>query len=119
ESAGTFRWMAGKAVDVFAAPKAWLRLEIGDGPPDAERHPIDVKVWRGREVVLEIERRDRIPLIRYIRVAADGRRTLVQLEVSRTWRISDFGGADTREQGVSVAKWQFLDTPPPGAQTIE
>src|SRR5262249_36522457 len=97
-------------------PKPWLRIDIGDGPPDVATRPVKLTIRRGRDVVVDVERRDQSPLTRYVRVPA-GQRTALELAVSRTWRPSDFGGYDRRAQGVAIGKWTFVDSPPPDAQT--
>ena len=58
-----------RAVNVFPVGGAWLKLVIGgDLPRDAERNPLEVKVWRDRSLILRAARRDRSPLTRYVRM---------------------------------------------------
>jgi hypothetical protein len=39
--------------------------------------------------------------------------------VSRTWKPSDYGQKDTRELGLMVDDWTFVDKPPAGATVVE
>jgi len=44
---------------------------------------------------------------------------MIQVEVSRTWRPSDYGrGPDKREHGVAVGKWTFVYDPPKNAFVV-
>jgi len=44
---------------------------------------------------------------------------MLETWVDRTWRPAEFGQNDTRELGIAIADWTFVDAPPPGAAVIE
>jgi hypothetical protein len=113
-----FRVTDKKAVEVFPAEKRWLKLTIWANHPDAERDPVEIRIWRDRELILRTVARDATPIIRYVEASAGQARIMIQTWVERTWRPSDFGQPDSRSQGLSIAKWEWLDTPPPGAEIV-
>jgi hypothetical protein len=49
-----------------------------------------------------------------VTIPPDERRVLIETRVSRTFRPSDFGRADTRELGL-LARWRFLSPAGPAA----
>jgi hypothetical protein len=111
------RWTAGKAVDVIEIvhrnEDRYLKLEIGAVAPDAAQRPVEVKVWRDDDLVLRLRRRSDVLATRYICVPPGRKMMRMQVEVSRTWRPSDYGrGTDQRELGVAVGKWTFVYDPP-------
>jgi len=57
------------------------------------------------------------PVTKFVSVPRGHKRILIDTWVSRVIRPKDVGVADDRELGLSV-KWNFLDTPPPGVQTV-
>jgi hypothetical protein len=118
----TIRWTGAKAVEVFPTEKRWLKLVIGDVAPDAESNPVQVKVMLNREVILRVNRRSSFPITRWIRMPEKyGTQLMIEIDVSRTWRPSDFGDStDGQERGVAVHQWSFWDEDPPkGAVTFE
>jgi len=117
---GSFRYTAEKAVDVFEVKGPWLKLTIrGAVPPDAVRHGIVIKVWRGPDSILRIVRRDNSTMTRYIRAPRSPGTMMVEIQVSRTWRPVDFGGDDSRDLGVGVDEWTWVNAPPRGGITID
>jgi hypothetical protein len=123
ESDSAGRWTAGKAVDVFEIPHPdedrFLKLDIGAVAPDADRRPVEVKVWRDDDLVLRVRRRGEGLATRYVCVPPGRKMMMMQIEVSRTWRPSDYGrGADQREHGVAVGKWTFVYDPPKNAFVV-
>jgi hypothetical protein len=111
------RWTAGKAVDVFEIVRRnedrYLKLDIGAVAPDADRRPVEIKVWRDDDLVLRLRRRSDGVATRYVCVPPGRKMMRMQVEVSRTWRPSGYGrGTDQREHGVAVGKWTFVYDPP-------
>jgi hypothetical protein len=116
-------WTAGKAVDVFEIVRRnedrFLKLDIGAVAPDADQRPVDVKVWRDDDLVLRLRRRSGVFVTRYVCVPREPGMMRMQVEVSRTWRPSDYGrGTDQRERGVAVGKWTFVYDPPKSAFVV-
>jgi hypothetical protein len=115
-----FRWTTSKAVNVVPIEGPWLKLAIlGGVPPDAEQHPIEVKVWRDRSLILRLRRRDSSPTTRYVRMHDGARWVMLQIETDRTWRPSNSGSTDTRALGVAVEPWSWVKAPPPDGIRIE
>ena len=113
------RWTEGKAVDVFeigdAREDRWLKLTLGAVAPDADRRPVEVKVWRDRQLILRVTRRSDTVKNWYVRVPAGRKMMMLQIETSRTWRPdSGDAGADRRERGVMVGVWRFSFDAPKG-----
>jgi hypothetical protein len=123
ESDSAVRWTAGKAVDVFEIAHRnedrFLKLDIGAVAPDADQRPVEVKVWRDDDLVLRLRRRSDGLATRYVCVPRGRKMMMMQVEVSRTWRPSDYGrGTDQREHGVAVGKWTFVYDPPKNAFVV-
>jgi hypothetical protein len=117
------RWTAGKAVDVFEIVNRnedrYLKLDIGAVAPDADQRPVEIKVWRDDDLVLRLRRRSDGVATRYVCVPPGRKMMRMQVEVSRTWRPSDYGrGTDQREHGVAVGKWTFVYDPPKNALVV-
>jgi hypothetical protein len=117
------RWTAGKAVDVFEIvhrnEDRYLKLDIGTVAPDADQRPVEIKVWRDDDLVLRLRRRGEGLATRYVCVPRERKMMRMQVEVSRTFRPSDYGrGTDEREHGVAVGKWTFVYDPPKNAFVV-
>jgi hypothetical protein len=117
----TMRWTGAKALEIFPAEKRWLKLVIGDVAPDAGSNPVQVKVTLNREEILRVNRRSSFPMTRWIRMPEYGTQLMMEIDVNRTWRPSDFGDStDRRERGVAVQQWSFSwEDPPKGSITFE
>jgi hypothetical protein len=112
----SIRWTGAKAVEVFPAEKRWFKLELGEVAPDAEKKPVEVKVWLNRTQILHVSRRSNFPVTRWIRLPSSGTPLMIQINVDRTWRPS----TGKKERGIAVRTWSFSDDDPPkGSITIE
>jgi hypothetical protein len=109
-----FRWTGRRAVTVLEAPTEWLRLTVSANHRDLDTKPVDVKVWRDRELVLRSRLSTTTPVTKYVHLPGAEKRVIIETWASRVVRPSDFGAEDTRELGVMV-KWEFVDAPPPDA----
>jgi hypothetical protein len=123
EPQGDIHWTAGKAVDVFEIVRPnedrYLKLDIGAVAPDADQRPVEIKVWRDEDLVLRLRRRSDGLATRYVCVPRGRKMMMIQVDVSRTWRPSDYGrGTDQREHGVAVGKWTFVYDPPKNAFVV-
>ena len=74
-----------------------------------------MKVTLNGEVILLVNRRSSFPITRWIRMPAQyGTQLMIEIDVNRTWRPSDFGDStDRQERGVAVREWSFWDEDPP------
>lgn len=107
-----FRWTMGRALAVIPVERGWLKLTVWSSHPDVRERPVSVRVWRDRESVLQVTLSDATPVTRYVPVPEGRPRMILRFDVDRTWRPSDGGAADTRELGVAVADWVFVERPP-------
>jgi len=114
-------WTGAKAVDVFSPEKRWLEIVFGEVAPDAEQKPVTLTVSFNGDRILRVNRRGNFPITRWIRMPANHPRVMVQIDVGRTWRPTDFGNAaDRTARGVAIDKWTFVDEDPPkGSVTVE
>ena len=128
EDGSDYRWTRQRAVTVIDAPARWLALTLSVNPlriaggPSASGisntpiRPVDVKVWRDRQLVVEEHLTSTAPVTQYISVPGGRQRILLETWVSRVTRPRDIGVAGDRELGLLV-KWDFLDAPPAGRAT--
>jgi hypothetical protein len=115
-----YRWTSEKAIDVMVVKGPWLKLTLGGPvPPDIAGNPITVTVSGSRGRILRVVRRDGVAITRYIRTPPAPSRMMIEIDVSRTWRPSDFNSSDVRRLGVAVDEWSFVTAPPPGATVID
>lgn len=108
-----FRFTDKKAVEVFPAETRWLKLTVWADHPDAQRDSVEIKIWTNRQLILRTVARDATPITRYVE-APSHPRMMIQTWVERTWQPRP--GAPP--QGLSVARWEWLDTPPPGEEIV-
>jgi len=113
-----FRWTAKRAVDVFPIQNRYVRVVIGAVAPDAAEHPVEVKVWRGDELVISLTRRSNFPVERWIRLSDHDKFARLEIEVSRTWR-ANAGAPDSQPRGAAVQNWEFAYWTPKGAVVVE
>src|SRR6185295_13026129 len=91
----------------------WLKLTLAAVAPDADRRPVEVKVWRDHQLILQVTRRSDTVKNWYVQVPAGRKMMMLQIETSRTWRPAG-GDADRRERGVMVGVWRFSFDVPKG-----
>jgi hypothetical protein len=77
----------------------------------APTRPVEVKVWRDGQLVLDRLLSDTAPVTAYIPVTGMERWVMLETCVSRLLRPADIGIADDRELGM-IVKWTFVDGPP-------
>jgi hypothetical protein len=120
---GEYRWARRRAVAVLPAPTRWLELTVsvdhlrlgarpigGGAAHGASSRPVDVKVWRDRQLVFEAHLTNTLPVTTYLEVPPADRWVLIETWVSRLVQPADFGIADDRELGLLV-DWTFVDRP--------
>ncbi|HEX4347061.1 MAG TPA: hypothetical protein VHZ73_05780 [Vicinamibacterales bacterium] len=111
------QWTEKHAVDVIAAPTRWMQLTYWVNFGDVAANPVDVKIWRDRQLIARTRLRSVTPVVAYVRVPDDDRRVMLETESSRVVKPSDFGAADDRELGLAVS-WTFVSGPPGGATVV-
>ncbi len=108
---GEQRWAGRRAVVVLEAPRRWLALRVGVNHRDIRVQPVDVKIWRDRELVVDTRLTTTEPIVVHVPVGQDKPRFVLETWVSRVMHPRDFGVADDRDLGLLV-NWTFVDRPP-------
>jgi hypothetical protein len=121
---GEGRWTGRRAVAVIDAPTRWLALTlsvdhqgIGNGassdraPGHAPIRPVDIKVWRDGQLVVERRLVDTSPVTEYVSIPGAAPRVMLETWVSRVLRPRELGVPDDRELGMLVS-WRFVDAAP-------
>jgi len=116
---GQLRWTERHATEVLPVSGPWLKLTVGGGPADIATRPIRVEIKRSGRWIIGVTRQDLSEQTWYVRAPEGAKRMMLEFEVSRTWRASDFGGKDTREVGMFIRDWTFVQAPPRGAVLIQ
>lgn len=122
EAAGlepVFRWTEKHAVMVLPATGPWLKLTVRGGPPDISERPIRLEIRRHGKAIVAITRQDVSPITWYVQNTEAANRMMLEFDVSRAWRPSDYSASrDRRELGVMVDDFSFVNEPPSGAIVI-
>jgi hypothetical protein len=105
-SGGEQRWARQRAVAVVEATGPVMELTVGVNHYDIEASPVDAKVWRDGELVLEERLQSTTPVTRVVSVPAGHRHIVIDTWVSRVVRPKDLGVEDGRELGLQV-RWTF------------
>ena len=111
---GEFRWAGRRAVAVIDATRPWMKLTVSVNHADIAKRPVDVRIWRDREVVLAATLRSTDPVTEYVAMPGDRPRVVLETWVNRVVRPADFGVPDSRELGLMV-RWELSDAPAPRA----
>ena len=114
-----FRWTLRRAVDVFPVENHFLKLTFRIHTPDAKQHPVEAKIWLKDRLITDMMLHDGTPVTEYVRTPDGQKRMMLETWVSRTWRPSDYGQKDTRELGLAIDDWTFVDKPPAGAAVVQ
>jgi len=104
-----FRWTRKEAVSVFLPRGRYLRLVFSVQHPDLSERPVDVKVRVFRRTVVRERFRTPQVVTRYVPVSPGSAAMMVSFEVSRTFRAP---APDTRELGIAVTEWSFVNSVP-------
>jgi hypothetical protein len=113
-----FRWSAGRAIDVFPVTDRYLRLRYWVNHPDLDRRPVRVRIWLRDRLVVDQTLRNAAPVTEYVQSPPGQSRMMLEAQVSRTWKPSDYGQNDTRDLGLAFEDWAFVSVPPEGATVI-
>lgn len=108
-----FRETGQRAVEVFPTSNQWLKLTVWIDHPDAQRDPVEIKLWRNRELILRTIARDSTRITRYVQVPHRERQLMIETWVERTWQP-----AGQQPRGLHVANWEWLDRPPRNAAAV-
>lgn len=112
-----FRWTRDRSRFVWPTKMQKLVIEVWAGHPDLKQRPVQVRVATRCGVLLDRSLANSTP----VKVAVDlplGVQAIeVVVDVSRTWRPSEYGSADERDLGVAVSK-EFVSGDQPGLTPV-
>jgi hypothetical protein len=116
------RWTGRRAVAVVKGSGEWMAVTVSVDYRRIGREtasvplahsavrPVDARVWRNGELILQQRLTTTAPVTKYVRVAGGEQWILLETWVSRVLRPRDFGVPDDRELGMKI-QWRFADRP--------
>ena len=107
---GSFRWTKKRAAFALAVPSRYLVVRFHVEHPDIGTRPVKVRIATDCQMLVDEFLTDHDVNGRNLEIPPDQTRIVFNTEVSRTWRPSDVGKADTRELGLAVEP-DFVGTP--------
>jgi hypothetical protein len=99
---GQFRWTRKHATFALAVPSRYLVLRFHVGNPDADTHPVRLRITTPCDTLVDEVRSDNGEETRAYELPAGLERVMFDTDVSRTWKPSDSGEPDTRVLGAAV-----------------
>lgn len=117
--AAKIRWTERHAVEVLPIGGRWLKLTVRGGPPDIATHTVRLEVRRLGRTIIAVTLPDTAEQTWYVKAPEGAARMMLEFDVNRTWRPSDFSGTDTRQLGVAVSDWTFVQDVPRNAVVIQ
>ena len=107
---GQFRWTKKHATFALATPSRYLVIRYHIENPDAGTHPVKVRITTPCQTLVDEFRSDSGVDARAFELPEGMQRVVFDTDVSRTWKPSDNGQADTRDLGAAVEA-DFIGTP--------
>jgi hypothetical protein len=107
---GQFRWTKKHATFALAVPSRYLVIRYRVGNPDADTHPVKLRITTPCQTLVDEFRSDSGADGRAFELPAGQQRVVFDADVSRTWKPSDSGQADTRVLGAAIEA-DFVGTP--------
>lgn len=107
---GSFSWTKKRAAFALAVPSRHLVVRFHVEHPDIGTHPVKVRIATDCQTLVDEFLTDHDVAARALEIPPGQIRVVFNTEVSRTWRPSDVGKADTRELGLAVEA-DFVGTP--------
>lgn len=114
----TFDRMGRRAVAVFQTHGPYLKLTFWAEHEDLTSRPLPVRIWRGTERIGNLTLSGPSRVIWYVRAPPDRDWMMLEFEVGRTWSTESGGNQRSPEFGLSMANWEFVDSPPPGSAVV-
>ena len=101
------RWTGLRSINTILVRGRVLKFVGWIDHPDADAHPVHVRLWADDKIVYDgdLKRTDQIHLD--ISPGAGQKYLILETEISRTFRPSQFGGRDRRDLGLAVQDWQW------------
>ena len=102
------RWAGLRSMSTVPVRGKVLKFVAWIDHPDGNERPVHVRVWADSRIVYEGDLKRPPEAIRLDIPAHPGRtHMVVETEVSRLWRPSDFGQRDRRDLGLSIRDWTW------------
>ena len=102
------RWAGLRSMSTVPVRGKVLKFVAWIDHPDGNERPVHVRVWADSRIVYEGDLKRPPEAIRLDIPAHPGRtHIVVETEVSRVWRPSDFGQKDRRDLGLSIRDWTW------------
>jgi hypothetical protein len=102
EGGGTFTWTRGRATFVWPARTRWLVVRVWAHHPDIAANPVGLTLTTRCATLLDERLTSGAPVSVGILLPEGTRTVEAELQVSRTWRPSDYGGDDRRQLGAGI-----------------
>jgi hypothetical protein len=109
EGGGEFTWTRDHAAFVWPARTRWLVIRVWAHHPDISSSPVGVKLTTRCATLLDQQLTSTDPVTIGVLLPEGVTSVEAQLDVSRTWRPSDFGGTDSRALGAGITA-DFVET---------
>lgn len=99
------RWTGLKSLSVIPVKGAVLKFVAWVDHPDADDRPVHVRVWVDSALVHDDDLKRSAAIALDIPAPPGKTHMLIETEISRTWRPTEFGRGDRRELGLAVRDW--------------
>lgn len=101
------RWADLRSLSVVPVRGTVLKFVAWIDHPDGDERPVHVRVWVDQKIVYDDDLKRSASIVRDIPAPPGQTHLVVETEISRTWRPSDFGREDPRELGLSIRDWTW------------
>ena len=105
-----FRWTSGNARFVWPAATRWLVVRVWAQHPDIGSRPVRITLTTNCGVLVNEEFTSAVPLSLGVVLPEQHDALEAHLQVSRTWRPSDYGSQDERRLGAAIVA-EFVADP--------
>ena len=99
---GEFRWTEGQAELVLAERTPWLVLRTWVAHPDVGAEPVTLRLATPCQIIVERTLSDASAIDLPLALPGTGDPLRLSVDVSRTWRPTDFDSPDSRELGAGL-----------------
>lgn len=82
-----------------------LKLAAWIDHPDGDEHPVEVRIWADSRLVYDGELKRSAAILQDIPATPGRTHMVIESEISRLWRPSDYGRNDSRVLGLSIRDW--------------
>ncbi|MGE0865853.1 MAG: O-antigen ligase family protein [Vicinamibacterales bacterium] len=101
------RWTELNSLAVIPVEGLVLKFVGWVDHPDADERPVHVRIWADSRLVWDDELKRSAAIYLDIRPTAGRKHLIIETEISRMWRPTDFGRTDRRLLGLSVRDWTW------------